>query len=91
MFAKICKIFAKIGKVFAKLPTHSGVIGLLAKWDVDADSVSMGAVIVSIGFSVDYTAHVCSHFSRTGCMNFQTILNVIGTFQTILRHKMVKS
>ncbi|XP_070561076.1 patched domain-containing protein 3-like isoform X2 [Ptychodera flava] len=39
-----------------------GVIGFMALWDVGLDFVSMIIIVVCIGFSVDYTAHVAYVF-----------------------------
>lgn len=35
-----------------------GVLGYMALWDVNFESVSMITVIMSIGFSVDLSAHI---------------------------------
>ena len=36
-----------------------GVVGYMSLWDVNLDSISMINLIMCIGFSVDYTAHIC--------------------------------
>ncbi|CAD7011709.1 unnamed protein product [Ceratitis capitata] len=36
-----------------------GVAGYMALWDVNLDSISMINLIMCIGFSVDFTAHIC--------------------------------
>ena len=40
-----------------------GVIGYMTLWDVNLDSVSMINLVLCIGFSVDFSAHICYHFS----------------------------
>ncbi|KAL3267815.1 hypothetical protein HHI36_006947 [Cryptolaemus montrouzieri] len=36
-----------------------GVVGYMALWHVNLDSISMINLIMCIGFSVDFTAHIC--------------------------------
>ncbi|XP_043461962.1 patched domain-containing protein 3 isoform X1 [Leptopilina heterotoma] len=36
-----------------------GVAGYMALWDVNLDSISMINLIMCIGFSIDFTAHIC--------------------------------
>jgi len=38
---------------------EAGVAGYMALWGVNLDSISMINLIMCIGFSVDYTAHIC--------------------------------
>ena len=40
-----------------------GVVGYMSLWDVSLDSVSMINLVMCIGFSVDFSAHICYHFS----------------------------
>lgn len=38
---------------------ETGVVGYMALWEVNLDSISMINLIMCIGFSVDFTAHIC--------------------------------
>ncbi|CAH1799201.1 unnamed protein product [Owenia fusiformis] len=40
----------------------TGVVGYMTHWQVNLDSVSMINIILCIGFSVDYSAHIAYHF-----------------------------
>uniref|UniRef100_A0A1I7W143 Patched family protein n=1 Tax=Loa loa TaxID=7209 RepID=A0A1I7W143_LOALO len=42
-----------------------GVFGFLSFWNVDVDPVSMATMIISIGLSVDFPAHLTFHYHRT--------------------------
>lgn len=42
-----------------------GVFGLLTLWDISLDPISMSVIVLSIGLSVDFPAHISYHFHRT--------------------------
>ncbi|PIO76892.1 patched family protein [Teladorsagia circumcincta] len=59
---------------FEKVPTESaasapknflqtaGIVAYLHLWGVCLDAVSLISILMSVGFSVDYSAHVCYHY-----------------------------
>ena len=42
-----------------------GVVGFMSLWGVSLDSISMINLVLCIGFSVDFSAHICYHYSAT--------------------------
>ncbi|EFO26055.2 hypothetical protein LOAG_02430 [Loa loa] len=41
-----------------------GILGILSWWNVELDPISMAAMIISTGFSVDIPAHVAYHYCK---------------------------
>uniref|UniRef100_A0A1I7UEV2 SSD domain-containing protein n=1 Tax=Caenorhabditis tropicalis TaxID=1561998 RepID=A0A1I7UEV2_9PELO len=65
--AAVCVVFIRnplsVGLATAAILSISiGVTGYLCFWDLDLDPVTLCAVIVSIGMSVDFVAHVACHY-----------------------------
>ena len=55
---KICSLWV----AFSIVSIEVGVIGFMTLWDVNLDSISMINLIMCIGFSVDFSAHISYHF-----------------------------
>ena len=46
--------------------TVVGVIGYMTWWGVRLDGVALINLIMCIGFSVDFSAHICYHYLTAG-------------------------
>ena len=55
---KICSLWV----AFSIVSIEVGVVGFMTLWDVNLDSISMINLIMCIGFSVDFSAHISYHF-----------------------------
>uniref|UniRef100_A0A1I7XPN9 SSD domain-containing protein n=1 Tax=Heterorhabditis bacteriophora TaxID=37862 RepID=A0A1I7XPN9_HETBA len=42
-----------------------GILGLLSLWGIDLDPLSMAALLMAIGFSVDFSSHIAYHFYKS--------------------------
>lgn len=58
-FIFIPNILCSLWVAFSVISIELGVTGYMAVWDVNLDSISMINLIMCIGFSVDFTAHIC--------------------------------
>ncbi|XP_014293320.1 patched domain-containing protein 3 [Halyomorpha halys] len=58
-FIFIPNILCSLWVAFCIISIELGVAGYMALWDVNLDSISMINLIMCIGFSVDFTAHIC--------------------------------
>ncbi|CAJ0569337.1 unnamed protein product, partial [Mesorhabditis spiculigera] len=53
-----------LSSTVAMISINIGVFGLLSMWGVNLDPISMCTTLMSIGFSVDFTAHISYHYYR---------------------------
>ncbi|XP_077302916.1 patched domain-containing protein [Arctopsyche grandis] len=58
-FIFIPNFLCSLWVAFSIISIEAGVVGYMALWDVNLDSISMINLIMCIGFSVDFTAHIC--------------------------------
>lgn len=42
--------------------TSLGIVGFLSVWEVDMDIVTMVSIVMAIGLTIDYAAHICYNF-----------------------------
>jgi len=73
--AAVCFLF--LNSVFTVIIASScvlsicvGILGILSWWHIDLDPISMAAMIISIGFSVDIPAHVSYHYYQASVKVF---------------------
>ncbi|CAJ0588032.1 unnamed protein product [Cylicocyclus nassatus] len=55
--------------MFSLLSVNLGVFGFLSLWGVGIDPISMAALLMSIGFSVDISAHISYHYYQVKAKN----------------------
>ncbi|CAH1990145.1 unnamed protein product [Acanthoscelides obtectus] len=58
-FIFIPNILCSFWVALSIISIEAGVVGYMALWGINLDSISMINLIMCIGFSVDYTAHIC--------------------------------
>ncbi|KZC09210.1 Patched domain-containing protein 3 [Dufourea novaeangliae] len=58
-FLFIPNVLCCLWVAFCIISIELGVAGYMSLWDVNLDSISMINLIMCIGFSVDFTAHIC--------------------------------
>lgn len=58
-FIFIPNFLCSLWVAFSIISIEVGVAGYMSLWDVNLDSISMINLIMCIGFSVDFTAHIC--------------------------------
>ncbi|XP_070196540.1 patched domain-containing protein 3-like [Littorina saxatilis] len=49
----------------------TGIFGFMYFWDITLSSITMIHLVMSVGFSVDFSAHVCSAYLMSGCSSRQ--------------------
>lgn len=42
------------------------MVGFLSWWNCDMDIIAMVDILMAVGFTVDFTAHVTYHYAKTG-------------------------
>jgi predicted RND superfamily exporter protein len=81
-FIFIPNILCSLWVAFSILSIEAGVVGYMALWHVNLDSISMINLIMCIGFSVDFTAHICyaymSSSARTADEKVRECLYALG-------------
>uniref|UniRef100_A0A914Q2N9 SSD domain-containing protein n=1 Tax=Panagrolaimus davidi TaxID=227884 RepID=A0A914Q2N9_9BILA len=89
----IPNLFAAFTIIAAIISIDVGVLGYMALWGVNLESVSMITVIMSIGFSVDLSAHIAYAYVKSeGCSKTKAIAALetlgwpvfLGAFTTLV-------
>uniref|UniRef100_A0A915EAN2 SSD domain-containing protein n=1 Tax=Ditylenchus dipsaci TaxID=166011 RepID=A0A915EAN2_9BILA len=62
VFFFIMNVEAILTVVLSILSISLGTVGYLHLLNINLDAVSLISMLLSIGFSVDYSAHICYHF-----------------------------
>lgn len=62
---------AVISVVLSILSICIGTVGYLHLWGIRIDGISLISMLMSIGFSVDYSAHICYHFFTDEVCSFE--------------------
>ncbi|OWR54203.1 Ptc-related protein [Danaus plexippus plexippus] len=93
-FIFIPNILCSLWVAFSIISIEIGVVGYMALWDINLDSISMINLIMCIGFSVDFTAHICYAYMASKakyprervseCLYSLGLPIVQGSFSTIL-------
>jgi patched domain-containing protein len=66
-FIFIPNILCSIWITFSIISIEIGVVGYMSLWEVNLDSISMINLIMCIGFSIDFTAHICYVYMSSKC------------------------
>lgn len=81
-FIFIPNILCSLWVAFSIISIEIGVAGYMCLWDIHLDSISMINLIMCIGFSVDFTAHICyaymSSKARTSEERVRECLHSLG-------------
>ncbi|CAD5113003.1 DgyrCDS2205 [Dimorphilus gyrociliatus] len=78
----IPNFFSVLSVTLSIISISAGVIGFMSLWNVNIDTISMINLVISIGFCVDFSAHICYAFvkstSRTGFEKCKETFEKVG-------------
>lgn len=61
----IPNVFSILSVTLSIISISAGVIGVMSLWNVNIDTISMINLVISIGFCVDFSAHICYAFVKS--------------------------
>ncbi|CAG9540908.1 unnamed protein product [Cercopithifilaria johnstoni] len=53
-----------VSSTLSIISINLGVLGSLTYWNIDLDPISMATILMAIGFSVDFIAHITFHYYK---------------------------
>ena len=57
-----CSVVCSLWVSFSIVSIEMGVVGFMTLWGINLDGVALINLIMCIGFSVDFSAHICYHY-----------------------------
>ncbi|XP_067141309.1 patched domain-containing protein 3-like [Centruroides vittatus] len=66
----IPNLFCTLAVMVTVISIQVGVVGFMSVWNVNVDSVTMLILVMSTGFCVDYSSHIC--YAYVNCLQYDS-------------------